>query len=143
MKEHESTYPLCSSIFKCMFPHFFFLKNASLQTINTPHLHNMYTTYIHTHTHHDIELGDTAKRRFQDLAANWTDPNRNTTNQSSSSSQSNTTNNRNERSGLLSNDLNMDEEEEEEMNFVGGGGGGGEFVELGDVRGSGMGKKKD
>lgn len=91
------------------------------------------------------ELGDTAKRRFQEFAANWGDPNRQRaqTNSNSASGGADPRNrSNNERRGLLSNDLDMDEEEEE-LNFVGGGGGGsGEFVELGDVRGAGN-KKKD
>mmetsp|Transcript_2212 Transcript_2212/g.5122 ORF Transcript_2212/g.5122 Transcript_2212/m.5122 type:complete len:371 (-) Transcript_2212:3-1115(-) len=91
------------------------------------------------------ELGDTAKRRFQEFAANWGDPNRQqaqTNSNSASGGADHRYRSNNERRGLLSNDLDMDEEEEE-LNFVGGGGGGsGEFVELGDVRGSGS-KKKD
>ncbi|KAL7469526.1 hypothetical protein ACHAXS_009946 [Conticribra weissflogii] len=91
------------------------------------------------------ELGDAAKRRFQEFAANWGDPNRpQAQNHSDSASGGGNPRRHNERRGLLSNDLDMDEEEEEEeLNFVGGGrGGSGEFVELGDVRGAGS-KKKD
>ena len=92
------------------------------------------------------ELGDTAKRRFQDLAANWNDPNRNSNQPSrplfgfgGGGTQGNAANRGNERRGLLSSDLNMDEEEE--MDFVGGGEGGGRDVEMNSVgRGS---KKKD
>ncbi len=92
-----------------------------------------------------LELGDAAKRRFQEFAANWGDPNRpQAQNHSDSASGGGNPRRHNERRGLLSNDLDMDEEEEEEeLNFVGGGrGGSGEFVELGDVRGAGS-KKKD
>ena len=86
------------------------------------------------------ELGDTAKRRFQEFAANWSDPRRQS-NASSFSRQSQARGN--ERRGLLSGELNL--EEEEEMDFVAGSGrGGGELVELGDVRGGGgASKKKD
>jgi hypothetical protein len=80
------------------------------------------------------ELGDTAKRRFQALAANWNQPNMQQNRTSSAVAP------QNERRGLLSNDLNM--EEEEEMDFVGGGRSRGDAVELGDIGGSGS-KKKD
>ncbi|KAL7535587.1 hypothetical protein ACHAXR_008080, partial [Thalassiosira sp. AJA248-18] len=98
------------------------------------------------------DLGDTAKRRFQNFAASWNDPNAQSNRQSrplfggvgvggggGGGAQSNTNNRGNERRGLLSNDLNMDEEEEE-MDFVGGGNSGRD-VEMNDV--GGYDKKKD
>mmetsp|Transcript_6334 Transcript_6334/g.15762 ORF Transcript_6334/g.15762 Transcript_6334/m.15762 type:complete len:382 (+) Transcript_6334:77-1222(+) len=89
------------------------------------------------------ELGDKAKLRFQEIAANWNDPNRQNQRPlfgggGGAHVQSNANaNTGNERRGLLSNDLNM--EEEEEMEFIGGGGG--NAFEMNDV-GSGS-KKKD
>ena len=95
------------------------------------------------------KLGDVAKRRFQDFAANWNgnDPNRQS-NQSSRQlfggggggrSQSNV-NTGNERRGLLADDLNM-EDEGEELDFIGNGGNSSSnnFVEMNDVGD----KKKD
>lgn len=103
------------------------------------------------------ELGDNAKRRFQQFAANWNDP----------AAQANRRalfggggGGRRpaapagagfERRGLLSGDLNMDEDEEEEMDFVGSSGNGGgntRDYEMNDVRsgpsvGWGGDKKKD
>lgn len=92
------------------------------------------------------ELGDNAKKRFQDFAASWNDPNRQS-NQTSrpalfGGGSANASNRGNERRGLLSNDLNMEEEEEEEMDFIGGGGTGSRAFEMNDVGGSGD-KKKD
>ena len=109
-------------------------------------------SYVHSNCNacfiSSTELGDTAKRRFQDFAASWNDPNRQSHNQrplfggGGGGSQSNV-NRGNERRGLLSNDLNM-EEEEEELDFVGGGhgGGSGRDFEMNDVAGRGD-KKKD
>eukprot|EP00804_Cyclotella_cryptica_P016197 CCRYP_005699-RA/>CCRYP_005699-RA protein AED:0.01 eAED:0.01 QI:217/1/1/1/0.66/0.5/4/2369/321 len=73
------------------------------------------------------ELGDAAKRRFQEFAANWSDPNRINRNTQRPAAQTT------ERRGLLSsnNDLDM----EEEMNFVGGSSAAGDAVELRDVGG--------
>ena len=88
------------------------------------------------------ELGDAAKRRFQEMAANWNDPNRQQRPLFGGGAQQSATNRGtgNEQRGLLSNDLNMEEEEEEEMDFIGGGSSGRDF-EMNDV-GSGS-KKKD
>ncbi|KAL9185110.1 hypothetical protein ACHAXT_002887 [Thalassiosira profunda] len=88
------------------------------------------------------ELGDNAKRRFQEFAASWNDPNANRQSNSlfggggapSGASRGN------ERRGLLSSDLDLDEGEEE-MDFIGSGGSGRDF-EMNDVGGSGN-KKKD
>ena len=92
------------------------------------------------------KLGDVAKRRFQDFAASWNDPNRQS-NQSSrplfggggGRSQTNV-NTGNERRGLLADDLNM-EDEGEELDFVGSGGNStsNNFFEMNDVGD----KKKD
>ncbi|KAL3774637.1 hypothetical protein ACHAW5_008560 [Stephanodiscus triporus] len=96
------------------------------------------------------KLGDTAKRRFQDLAASWNDASRNSNQPSrplfggfggggGGGTQGNAIRG-NERRGLLSSDLNMLEEEEDEVDFVGGGEGGRD-VEMNSVwRGD---KKKD
>jgi hypothetical protein len=88
-------------------------------------------------------MGDTAKRRFQEFAANWSDPSRRyqypQQHQPNAAAAAGT----NERRGLLSNnDLDM----EEEMDFVGGSGRG-DAVELRDVSSGGVDwsgdKKKD
>eukprot|EP00581_Thalassiosira_minuscula_P006852 CAMPEP_0183702876 /NCGR_PEP_ID=MMETSP0737-20130205/830_1 /TAXON_ID=385413 /ORGANISM="Thalassiosira miniscula, Strain CCMP1093" /LENGTH=368 /DNA_ID=CAMNT_0025929559 /DNA_START=70 /DNA_END=1176 /DNA_ORIENTATION=+ len=96
------------------------------------------------------ELGDNAKRRFQELAAGWNDPNKQGGNRrlfGGASQSLNAANQGNERRGLLANDLNMDEEEEE-MNFIGGGRSSGNDFEMNDVGSSGRvdwsgDKKKD
>ncbi|KAL7517615.1 hypothetical protein ACHAWX_002526 [Stephanocyclus meneghinianus] len=75
------------------------------------------------------ELGDTAKRRFQEFAANWSDPNRRNRNTHRQTAQTT------ERRGLLSNTNELDMEEE--MDFVGGASSTGEAVELRDVSGAG------
>lgn len=86
------------------------------------------------------ELGDTAKRRLEDLAARWRDSN-GPRHRFGGAAASGTSPQpiRNERRGLLSDDLNMDDEEE--MDFVGGSGNSGRDFEMNDV-GSGD-KKKD
>lgn len=90
------------------------------------------------------EMGDNAKRRFQELAAGWNDPSRQSNQPSrplfGGGGNANANANRgNESRGLLSNDLNMEEDEEEEMDFIGGGG---NAYEMNDVGGSAD-KKKD
>ena len=131
------------------------LFSYEMVTISNPHAaHSRHTSFAFTFSLLELicaraELGDTAKRRFQDLAASWNDPNRNS-NQSqrplfggfggAGGTRDGHANRGNERRGLLSSDLNM-EEDEEEMNFVGVGEGGGRDVEMNSVgRGD---KKKD
>lgn len=89
------------------------------------------------------DLGDNAKKRFQNFAASWNEPNAQSNRASrpalfggGGAASSNANNRGNERTGLL--DLGL-EEDEEELDFVGGNN---NAFEMNDVGGNGD-KKKD